>query len=245
MGATIVRGHDLDVLAPPEIVPVFVFDAGVGEAHVSVVARQVVLARPPRDLFGLTIRPAVAVLPAAIALVQEPLIVALELVVENHSLNSAALVSNTLLSALVGPIDLGVMRQRARLSEARIEGLAGFPRAFLAREAIRFEQIPAPLCQDDGPVVCAEWCGVDQPLVLEVLETAARALRVLTDVVKVALGDDPKCTATPLPLMSLRRAENSFEALGSRPEVGSSSSGAPASFASAIAISTFCRMPFE
>ena len=96
-----------------------------GKVHVPVVVRQLVLPRPPRDLFGLSIRPAVAVLLAAIALVQEPLIVALQLVVEDDAPNPPALVPEALLGALVGAIDLGVVRQLARLPEAGVEGLAG------------------------------------------------------------------------------------------------------------------------
>ena len=93
-----------------------------------VVVRQLVLPRPPRDLFGLAIRPAVAVLLAAIALVEEPLIVALELVVEDDAPDPSALAPESLLGALVGAIDLGVVRQLARLPEAGVEGLAGLVR---------------------------------------------------------------------------------------------------------------------
>ena len=106
-------------------VAVLVLDPGVRKPDVPIVVRQLVLARPPRDLLGLAIRPAVAVLLAAIALVQEALIVALQLVVEDDAPNPAALAAEALLGALVGAIDLGVVRQLARLPEAGVEGLAG------------------------------------------------------------------------------------------------------------------------
>ena len=125
MGAAIVAGHDLDVLMPRAAVAVLVLDAGVREPDVPIVVRQLVLPRPPRNLFGLTVRPAVAVLLAAIALVEEALIVALELVVEDDAPNPTALAAQALLGALVGAIDLGVVRQLARLPEAGVEGLAG------------------------------------------------------------------------------------------------------------------------
>ena len=80
--------------------------------------------RPPCNLFGLTVRPAVAVLLAAIALVEESLIVALQFVVEDDAPNPTALAAETLVGALVGAIDLGVVRQLARLSDASVEGLA-------------------------------------------------------------------------------------------------------------------------
>ena len=52
-------------------------------------------------------------------------------------------------------------------------------------------------------------------------------------------------TATPEALIRSNSSENSFDAFGSRPEVGSSSSSAFARLAIAIAIPTFWRMPFE
>ena len=126
MGAAIVRGHDLDVLVPTPAIAVLVLDAGIGKVHVPVVVRQLVLPRPPCDLLRLAIRPAVAVLLAAIALVEETLIVALQLVVENDAPDPTALAAEPLLGALVGAIDLGVVRQLARLPEAGVERLAGF-----------------------------------------------------------------------------------------------------------------------
>src|SRR5262245_51851016 len=79
VGAAIVAGHDLEILMPGAAVAVFVLDAGIREPDVSIVVRQLMLTRPPCNLFGLTVRPAVAVLLAAITFVQESLIVALQL----------------------------------------------------------------------------------------------------------------------------------------------------------------------
>src|SRR4051812_5456193 len=70
MGPAIVRGHDLDVLVPMPAIAVFVLDARIGKVHVTVVVRQLVLPRPPRDLLRLAIGPAVAVLLATVALVE-------------------------------------------------------------------------------------------------------------------------------------------------------------------------------
>ena len=91
VGAAVVAGDDLDVLMPRAAVAVLVLDPGIRELDVPVVVRQLVFPRPPCNLLGLAVRPAVAVLLAAIALVQEPLIVALELVVEDDAPNPAAL----------------------------------------------------------------------------------------------------------------------------------------------------------
>src|SRR5687767_11908559 len=123
MGAAIVAGDNLKILMPRAAVAVLVLDPRIREPDVPIVVRQLVFPRPTRDLFGLTVRPAVAVLLAAIALVEESLIVALQLVVEDDAPNPTALAAETLLGALVGAIDLGVVRQLARLSDTSVEGL--------------------------------------------------------------------------------------------------------------------------
>jgi hypothetical protein len=53
------------------------FKLGGSVHEVPIVVRQFMLACPARNLFGLPVRPAVAILLAAVALVQEALIVAL------------------------------------------------------------------------------------------------------------------------------------------------------------------------
>jgi hypothetical protein len=68
MGAAIVRGHDLDVLVPTPAIATLVLDAGIGKVHVTVVVPQLVLPRPPRDLFRFPIRPPAAVRLATVAL---------------------------------------------------------------------------------------------------------------------------------------------------------------------------------
>ena len=90
MGAAIVAGHDLEILVPRATISVLVLDPRVRKPDVPVV-RQLVFPRPPCNLFGFTVRPAVAVLLASIALVQEALIVALQLVVEDDAPNPTAL----------------------------------------------------------------------------------------------------------------------------------------------------------
>src|SRR5690349_7385350 len=116
----------------------------------TVVVRQVVFSRPACNLLRLPIRSSVAVLPPAIALVQEPLVVALQLVVQDHAVHSAALFADALFGARVGAIDLRVVRQLARLSEARVEGLARLPPSFASLVPIRFEQVSAAIGQRHG-----------------------------------------------------------------------------------------------
>lgn len=67
----------------------------------TVLVRQVVFARPSCDFLRLSVRSSVAILPAAIALVEEPLVVALQLVVQDDAIDSAALLAEALLGAQV------------------------------------------------------------------------------------------------------------------------------------------------
>src|SRR4051812_26859949 len=118
-------GDDLDIFLPRTSVAVFVLDASVGKVHLVVVVGQLVLTRPPSDLLWPPIRSSVTVLAAAISLLKEPLIVSLELVIENHTVDLATLVADAFLGALVSAIDVGVVGQLARLLDAGIEGLTG------------------------------------------------------------------------------------------------------------------------
>jgi ribosomal protein S1 len=69
MGAAIVAGDDLKILMPRAAISVLVLDPRVRESDVPIVVRQLVFPSPPCNLFGLTVRPAVAVLLASVALV--------------------------------------------------------------------------------------------------------------------------------------------------------------------------------
>ena len=94
-------GHDFEVLVTGQPIAVLILDARIREVNVSVVVRQVVLASPPRDLLRLAVRPPIAILLTAIALVEEPLIVALEFVVEDDTVDAATLFPQSLLCTLV------------------------------------------------------------------------------------------------------------------------------------------------
>jgi hypothetical protein len=141
---------------PRAAVAVFVLDSGIREPDVPIVVRQFMLSRPSCNLFGLTIRPTVAVFLVAIALMQEALIVALELVVEDDPPDSAASIPQSLLGPLVGAIDLGVVRQLARLSDTRAEDLAGLVGAVVALLAVGLEQVTSAVCQRDGAIIGAK-----------------------------------------------------------------------------------------
>jgi hypothetical protein len=80
--------------------------------------------------------------------------------------------AETLLGALVGAIDVGVVRQLARLSDAGVEGLSGLVRAAVAFVSVSFEEVPATVRQRHSSIVRAERRGLDQPFLFEMFEAS-------------------------------------------------------------------------
>jgi hypothetical protein len=183
------RGDDLQILMAGTAIAVVVLDSSIGETDVAIVVRQLVLTCPLRDLVWLAVRPSVAILFPSIALVQEPLVVPFELVVQDHAIYSPTLVAEPLLSAEVGGVDLRVVRQLAWLPEASMERLPRLPGAFLFAP-IRFKEISATVGEDDSAVLRAQWRRAQQPLSFEV---ALASAGVFAADVKIALGHDAKC----------------------------------------------------
>ena len=120
---------------------------------------------------------------------QEPLVIALQLVVQDHAIDSAALLAEALLGGQVRAIDLRIVRQLPGLSEARVERLAWLPRAFVSLVPIRFEQVPAVVGEDDRAIIRAERRRAQETFSFEV---ALGATRVIPAVVEIALGHDTK-----------------------------------------------------
>jgi hypothetical protein len=87
------------------------------------VLRKVVLDSPTMNLFRRSIRSAVAVRSAAIPLLEELLILALEFIVENDAADARAFAAETLGSVRVRAVDLRVVGQLAWLLDARVESL--------------------------------------------------------------------------------------------------------------------------
>ena len=118
------RRHDLDVERVIACIDV-VLDADVRKLDVPlVVARQVVLARPLLDLQRIAVGSAIAVVTIAIALLQELLILAFQVVLEDDAVDIRAFVTEAFGLLPVGAIEFRVMLQFARLRYAGIEGLA-------------------------------------------------------------------------------------------------------------------------
>lgn len=83
MRTAIVRRDHLDVLDAVAPVPVVVFDSDIWEMHLVVEVRQAAVARPVLDLLVVTVGSAIAVWPVPIALLEERLVLAFQLVVED------------------------------------------------------------------------------------------------------------------------------------------------------------------
>ena len=114
MSAAVVQRLDLDVERSEVPVAVLVLDARVGKLDVAVVVRELVLDGPTMDLFRRSIGPSVALGLATIALLQELLVLALQLVVEDDATDEGALFAQPLGILEVGAIDLRVVHQLAR-----------------------------------------------------------------------------------------------------------------------------------
>jgi hypothetical protein len=113
VGAAIVLRDDFDVLVAVASVEL-VLDAEVREVDVVIEVRQVVFAGPFFDFRRVAIRSPVAVGSAAIVLLEPRLILALELLIEDHPMDVRALLAQAFLLAEIGAIELSVMGQLAR-----------------------------------------------------------------------------------------------------------------------------------
>jgi hypothetical protein len=100
--------------------------------------------------------------------VEEPLVVALQLVVQDHAIDSATLLAEALLGTEIGAIDLRVVRQLARLPDA-LPRTFGEARASVAVfVSVGFEELSPAVRQDNGAVVRTEWRRTEQTLLFEV-----------------------------------------------------------------------------
>jgi hypothetical protein len=147
-----VRGDNLDVFVTDVAVLILVFNSGVGKVDAAVEEREFVLACPGLSLFRRAVRPAVAVGPSPVPLLQKLLVVTLQLVVEDDAPDVSAAGTEALLGALVSGVNLGVVSQLPRLPEARVERLAGLA---VALQAIRLEHVSTATRQDKDVTVPA------------------------------------------------------------------------------------------
>src|SRR5688572_24282485 len=125
------RGDDLQARNLPTTISVLVLDADIRELDVFVLVRQPVRQRPFPNLVGRAIGPTVAVPFLAIALLEETLVVAFQLVVEDDPPDVATAFLDGLRGSLVRLVKVRVVGDLGPPSEARVEALAIVERAVL------------------------------------------------------------------------------------------------------------------
>ena len=183
------RHHlDIAVIVPP--VELLVFDAQVGEVHLLIEVREVVLARPLLDLVLVAIGAPVAVPAIPVALVQPGLVVALEFVVEDDSLDACAALQKAFCFTFVGAIDLNVVLEFPLAFGTCVEGLTTISIAV----TVALEQVPALLRQRHRVVPRAGYANrLDETLFTEVPQISRTGIgRTIVVAPQIATGDDPK-----------------------------------------------------
>ena len=186
MRATVVLGRDLEVLPADVAVHVLVLDAHIGKMDVSVEAWQPVVARPVLDLCRGAVGPSVAVALAAVALLQEPLVLSFQLAVQFDAEDAGPSGLEAFCGLQVGTIELRVVGTLPRPVCARVEGLA----VVRVSGSVAFEQAAAVLCQRDRAFMFVHGHALDESLVLEVPQLG----RLATCISEIAFRDDPKRT---------------------------------------------------
>ena len=124
----------------------------------------------------------------AISFLQKLLILALQLIVQKDAVNVRAFVAQTLGLLQVRSIDLGVVRQLARLVDAMVEGLAF---VWIHVPAPGLEQVPPFLGERDGTRVAIERNGVDESRLPEMPQLTMAWVEGLIELVaEVGRGND-------------------------------------------------------
>ena len=119
MCAAVVQRLDLDIERSEMAVAVLIFDARIGELDVAVVVWKLVVDGPTMKLLRRSIGSAVAVRLAAIALLQELLVLALQLVIKDDTSDERAVFAQPFCVLEGRAIDLGVVHQLARTMDGK------------------------------------------------------------------------------------------------------------------------------
>ena len=131
-----------------------VLDAKVREVDTIVEVRQLTFGRPAADLLFGAVRSSSAVGPVAVVVLQELLILPLQILFKHHALDidAVVLLSQAGVFFAIRGIQVGVVIQFPRAVDVRVEFLRT---ALVALSAIRVEQVPTLVREDDGLVVFA------------------------------------------------------------------------------------------
>jgi hypothetical protein len=160
---------------------------------VAVTLGEIMLASPEVDFFDGSIRTPIAVAAPPISFLEESLIVALELGVQNDTLDAGATLLEPLRDLKVCAVDLGVVRELTRLLQPTVELLSRLGGIWLRGAApIRFEQLATAVGQHHIRAIPTR-CGncAHEPLLAETSQvTGPRIDRAVLAVPKIAGGQD-------------------------------------------------------
>jgi hypothetical protein len=118
-----VRRDDLDVLNRSASVAAVVLDTGVGELNVSILVRQLVLMRPTGDGLGPLFGRLSPFSARSVFCREEPLILALQFLFENHTADGFAPFDQALSGLRVRAIDSGIVGQLTGFCDPDVERL--------------------------------------------------------------------------------------------------------------------------
>jgi hypothetical protein len=196
MRAAIVLGDDLDVLVTLETIHV-VLDPEVGKVNRLLEVRQVVLVRPLLDLTRVAIGPPIAVRPAAVSLLEPFLVFALELLLEDDAPDLAAVFTEPFFLPQIGAIELRVVRQLPRAADAGMEGLLAW---IVALAAMGFQEVATTFRERHRARSMLERYEPHEPFLAQMAQGGiTRTERLLSCIVQIPLGHDPKRADRPHP----------------------------------------------
>ncbi len=163
-----------------------IFDLRVRKLDPTIDVGEITVLSPAANFFLIATRAAIAIRPPAVGLLEEALILALEVVLEHHTLHARPFPRRALGGCDIRAIHLRVVHQLTSTDDSGVEGLPGL----LIARAVRLEQF-APLrrqCDEiasgftiDGGDVSQQAVGLEmcQVAVMEVARTAAVIAKVV------------------------------------------------------------------
>jgi hypothetical protein len=109
MRAPVVKRRHFDVLDVAAAVRPLEFDAHVGEVHLAIEEREIVIVRPLLDLSSVAVRPPVCLRMVAFTFVQKALVFALQFVIEHDAMDTDVLFLKPLCRTEIGSMQLCVV----------------------------------------------------------------------------------------------------------------------------------------
>jgi hypothetical protein len=190
VSTTVVLSGHLDVLVVQATVSFLILDPYVGEMHLVIEVREVVVERPITDFRFASIGVPVVVRALAIEFMKPRLVLTLELVVEHDSLHACAALGQAVRFAFVRAVDLDVVFELPLAFDAIPECLM----ASLVAVTVTLEQASSFFRQRHRTIASA-WDAnrLNEPLLAQVPEIArARIEWTILMIAEIATGDHSK-----------------------------------------------------